>query len=392
MWLVAITIILLRFLNYDYFGLLLSVKQTVSKTRPLFQKSIAVGVTLVFQSVTFMFMQLVMLMFSRALSLLFGVTVYPVKASEGWNCPYEGETMSIFIGRLFLIIMGLLAMIVTFLCANGHFLGRMPIVGIFARQCNLDLSGLDPDAADEDAGKLMRWEATLGMLPTTLGFWFDSWNIKGYLIEERARIYADQLRYPIECPHCGTRHIPYEDVIRATSMQISLAWQLFPFVGPLLGKLAEHTNNPPLFYRGTVLKCMWADANVNKVAEEKGRKMSGASSAKYYFVLALAYFKDRAVPLLQRAVRVGMYVAIVYFTYHINKQNLEKMALQMFQFVFLLATLAGYLEALIPLLALLALAAAFFMVKKGIADAKSKKTKFSSTADRVEAKDWGKPS
>merc|ERR1711974_169899 len=100
----------------------------------------------------------------------------------------------------------------------------------------------------------------------------------------------------------------YSEMMRATAMQVSLAWQLFPFIGPIVGKLAEHANNPPTYYRGTTLKCFWPSPNLDEVKSHHDRKMSNRSKVIYYEMLTVAFVKDRFIPIMQRFSGVGMYV------------------------------------------------------------------------------------
>merc|ERR1719428_1352957 len=87
----------------------------------------------------------------------------------------------------------------------------------------------------------------LAMLPTALGIWIDKWNVSGYLIELRAKVYAKQFGMTKPCEICGEVHIPYEEVMSATAKQVGLTWQMVPG-GIIIGKAAEYMNSPPLFY------------------------------------------------------------------------------------------------------------------------------------------------
>ena len=69
-------------------------------------------------------------------------------------------------------------------------------------------------------------------------------------MEERAKVYGEQLQDPQPCLRCGQLHIPDDHVMRATGKQVSLAWQIVLF-GVVLGKAAEYLNDPPLYYPGT---------------------------------------------------------------------------------------------------------------------------------------------
>lgn len=386
MWLVAISVVLIRSLNYDYFGLLMAARQTTLNTRPMFQRIVAVITCLTFQSCVYMGLQVAMLMFSRALSLLSGVQMTSTEASEGWHCPYDGEAMSIVIGRIFLIISASAAILVTFVAANGHLLGRKQIVGHFGQQCGLDLDALHDTGESLDNPKLLRTTSFLSIFPTSLGFWFDWWNVEGYQIETRSRVYADQLGFPIPCPHCGTTHMPYEYVMRATALQVSLAWQLIPFIGPIIGKLAERCNNPPFYYRGTKLKCFWPEKNLAAVRQLQEHKSSFGFKIKYGCALAVAFIKDYGLPTLGRVAAVAVYVTTVYCTYTIDKENLETLGALMFNLVFALSFLAGYLLDFLPYIVLLILGAAVGMLGKSVQHAAVASNKFSSTASNITEK------
>merc|ERR1719498_1485533 len=127
---------------------------------------------------------------------------------------------------------------------------------------NIDLSDLDPDNKaddDEEAGVdgFMRTDVLFAMLPTTFGLWFDSWNVKAFLVDERARIYAKKFKDPQYCTYCGFVHVPYEELVKSTSKTVSLCWQLFPLIGIVMGKVTEYCNFPPLYYRGKVMPCLY---------------------------------------------------------------------------------------------------------------------------------------
>jgi len=126
----------------------------------------------------------------------------PFKESKGWTCPYKGDYISVLTGRIFLSAMAAITLIITFLCANGHFMGQEYIVKDFGKQIDMDLSKLDPDTKLE-GGSIIRTGQFFSMIPTTLGIWIDGWNVKGLLLKERAMIYAEELRVPTICPECG---------------------------------------------------------------------------------------------------------------------------------------------------------------------------------------------
>eukprot|EP00913_Durusdinium_trenchii_P016571 g15576.t1 len=143
---------------------------------------IAVGATVGVQSVFFIGMQSLMLVCTRSLSL---IEFDPFKESTGYTCPYPDDYISVMTGRMFLLVMALIIAIITFLCANGHFMGQEYILRDFGKQVDMNLGKLDPDKK-LDGGSIIRTQQFFSMIPTTLGIWIDGWNVKGLLLKERA--------------------------------------------------------------------------------------------------------------------------------------------------------------------------------------------------------------
>jgi hypothetical protein len=190
MWLVAVTMVLVRWLNYDMFGIFTASKNVVKQTRPMFQKACGTGTMLGVQSGMFFFMQCVMLLFARSLTL-----VNPLEESnQQWTCPYEGDAMSILVGRILLTVAAVVACLMTFLCANGHFMGQDYIVAEYAHWIDMNLTGLDPDGVG-DSGGFVKFDSFMAMIPTTFGIWIDRWNVHGYMIKKRAEISLKNLIY-----------------------------------------------------------------------------------------------------------------------------------------------------------------------------------------------------
>ena len=45
--------------------------------------------------------------------------------------------------------------------------------------------------------------------------------------------------------------------MKSTAKTISLCYQLLPVIGIVLGKVTEYCNDPPVFYRGETMKCLY---------------------------------------------------------------------------------------------------------------------------------------
>lgn len=346
-FLIVIALLMVRWLNYDYFGLLTAAKYSAQKTRPTFQKTMAVGATTGVQSVFFIGMQCMMLVCTRAISL---VEMDPFKESKGWTCPYPDDYISVLTGRIFLSGMAIITLIITFLCANGHFMGQEYIVRDFSKQIDMDLGKLDPDTKLE-GGSIIRTGQFFSMIPTTLGIWIDGWNVKGLLLKERAILYAEELRVPTVCPECGFAHVPYFELMKSSGRQLSLAYQIIPF-GAVIGKASERFNNPPLLYWGTELKCLNSMPTLDGVRSMEGRKMTAAQAAKFKTQMGVAFMKDRGVPALQRLAAVAMYLTMLIFTMLLTKENVEDMGVVMFQFITMIAYSKAVCEILLPVLCL----------------------------------------
>jgi len=346
MWLIAVTLLLIRWLNYDFFGIFVASKQVVTLTRPIFQKSIGLGFVQSFQGGLFLFMQCIMLLFTRALKL-----VNPLEeANQQWNCPYDGDIMSTIVGRTFLIGAAFVALVVTFLCANGHFMGQDYIVGEFSQWIGMDLSGLDPDGTGVD-GSMIRFDTFLAMIPTTFGVWMDRWNVRGYLIYERADVYADQLDLPFTCQVCGEAHVPYHDVMAATGRQLSLAWQLIP-AGALVGKACEYLNNPPLLYCGSALRCYHEHKHMKHTLEGIPKKLTSNQSIVVWGTLSVAFLKDKLFPFLLRLSCAATYGVLVYYSIMIKEQNMDSMSRECFTILLILSAVRAAAEYFLPALVL----------------------------------------
>merc|ERR1719183_2135693 len=211
------------------------------------------------------------------------------KSNQQWTCPYGDDFMSVLVGRVLIICAAAAALVVTFLCANGHFLGQDYIVREYSQWIDMNLTGLDPDGVG-DGGGFIRFDTLLAMIPTTLGIWIDGWNVRGYLIKERALVYAEEMELPVECAICECAHVPYNEVMRASGMQLSLAYQLAP-CGAIIGKACEYLNNPPLFYFGKELRCFHAHKHMAYAMEGVPKKLSTYQFFVVSGTLFLAFLK-----------------------------------------------------------------------------------------------------
>eukprot|EP00928_Gymnodinium_smaydae_P013283 TRINITY_DN1485_c0_g2_i1.p1 TRINITY_DN1485_c0_g2~~TRINITY_DN1485_c0_g2_i1.p1 ORF type:complete len:2455 (-),score=332.04 TRINITY_DN1485_c0_g2_i1:104-7468(-) len=350
MWLITITIVLIRWFNYDFFGLLAATKAVVEKTRPTFQSKLYVAYVLGLQSGMFLLMQCTLLLFSRAVVL---VNVNPFQSSTRWNCPYPGEDAAIYVGRVFLVVVATVAITVTFFCANGHFLGQSYVVKAFSQRVGIPLTKLDRRQPPE--GGVFRWDTMLSFIPTTFGIWIDGWNVRGYFIKERAAVYAKEMQYPEICQKCGVAHVPYHEIMRATSRQLSLAYQLIPG-GALIGKGCEYINNPPLLYCGTRLACYHDTPNIDRAKEDMPKKMGcGKVCLKMNATYFCAWVQDRGVSILRRMFSIAIFSFLLYFTLSVNEDNLKLMVSLAVYVMLILTQLAAFSEFALPALMALGL-------------------------------------
>jgi hypothetical protein len=351
MCLISITLLLIRWINYDYFGLFTVGKLTIAKTRPQFQKSTMTAVLVGTQAVMFTVMQMIMLLFARAVTL---VNITPWQTQQEWNCPYEGEHLSIYIARVFLFFTVFLSCAVTILCADGHFLGQKFLTQDFSRKIEIELHTLEENV--EPGNLPIRSRDWLCIIPTMFGIWMDGWNVRGFLIKERATKYATEMKYPEICPHCSEAHVPYFEVMRATSMQLSLCFQLIPF-GAVFGKGIEYMNNPPLLYTGSSLKCFNVSENMRMAREGMPKKLPmGREGFKFQLALFIAACKDYLLPFLKRCISIATYVILIAFTFFVSQDNLQTMVRFLFQAVIALSMFKAAFEFALPIALTIALA------------------------------------
>merc|ERR1719482_1573633 len=172
-------------------------------------------------------------------------------------CPWNDQ-LTMIISRGMISVLGIVAYIAFIASANGHFLGQDYLLDSLMMQIDMDLGDLDPNDDDvEGLASLMRTDVFAAMIPSTFGLWFDNWNVKAFLMRERAFLYAEKFRDPQVCTFCGVVHVPYEELVKATAKTISLCWQLIPLVGIVFSKWTEYANFPPLYYRGKAMPCLY---------------------------------------------------------------------------------------------------------------------------------------
>ncbi|KAF4715893.1 hypothetical protein FOZ63_021394 [Perkinsus olseni] len=342
--LTIVSMVLIRWLNYDFFGLYVASKYSIKPTRPRCQKILMLAVLSGCRAVVFAAAQCMMLLFYRSL-----VITNPFSTKD-WMCPWD-DTLTMLLGRGMILVIAVGSLVLFFLCANGHFMGQDYVVAPIADWLQMDLSDLDPDGSDS----VIRWDVALAMLPTSFGLWYDDWNVKAYLVKERAHVYAGKLKNPQPCQVCGEIHTPYDEVMRETGRMVSLCWQLLP-LGILVGKAAEYLNNPPLYYKGTVLPCLAGRQPPPPPEEGLDPDASRKDRIYYNFSLFTRWFMRKGVLYLRRAFAILLLLLVILLPFILTKTNLNTLANPMFAMAMLLGLIKALFDALIPIL-LLALVA-----------------------------------
>jgi len=325
-----------QWLNYDLFGLFAAARQSVKKTKPECQRLLTDGTVLASLSFQFGMIQCAMLLFTRALQL-----ASPFE-TRVWMCEYDDFTAKI-IGRVFIMLAALFGMFFVFLCSNGHFLGQDYLTRDIARRLKVNLEGLDPDGIGPTGG-WVRWTVAFSAIPTTFGMWLDRWNVRGYLVKERAEVYAEQLQDPQPCKYCGQVHVKYERIITATARQLSLALQILPY-GTLLGKAAEYCNEPPLIYWGEKLTCLKPKL-ANEPRPDLGSK-SVSTKILLFTADACALFIEWGIPLLRRLCTLALYGMVLLATFTLTEENLLEWGQEVIWYAFVIAFLKAALELLL---------------------------------------------
>ncbi|KAF4683663.1 extended synaptotagmin-like protein [Perkinsus olseni] len=303
--LTIVSMVLIRWLNYDFFGLYVASKYSIKPTRPRCQKILMLSVLSGCRAVVFAAAQCMMLLFYRSL-----VITNPFSTKD-WMCPWD-DTLTMLLGRGMILVIAVGSLVLFFLCANGHFMGQDYVVAPIADWLQIDMSDLDPDGSDS----VIRWDVALAMLPTSFGLWYDDWNVKAYLIKERAHVYAGKLRK----------------------------------------SSALYLNNPPLYYKGTALPCLAGRQPPPPPEEGLDPDASRKDRICYNFSLFTRWFMRRGVLYLRRAFAILLLLLVVLLPFILTKSNLNTLANPMFALAMLLGLIKALFDALIPIL-LLALVA-----------------------------------
>jgi len=333
--LVMVLVTLTKFLNYDFFGLFAAARQCVKSTRPACQRLLFQGLIMAAMSLTFGTIQCAMVLFSRALKV-----ANPFREAA-WACEWN-DFMALLMGRALILISAVVGLVLFFLCANGHFMGQDYIVKPVARFLDMDLDALDPDGGGPDGG-LFQCSVFLSIVPTVGGVWMDWWNVKGFLVQERAEVYAEEMHDPQQCIACGGYHVKYNNIMTATGRQISLACQILPF-GILIGKASEYLNDPPLVYIGHRLKCCCLKPSY---LEQRPNLGKGKLELKSLLALAdcLTLIMEYGLPLFRRLVSILLYAFMLVGVFGITESNLIEMGATVISAAFYLAFLKGCGEA-----------------------------------------------
>jgi hypothetical protein len=253
MMITAVTTAIFVWLNYDQFGLFAAGKRATRSTKALVNKMIRTVTIGAATSVVFGLTQCMVLMLQRALGMTWNVN------RDAWMCPWN-DWRTMIISRGMISVLGVVAYVAFLISMDGHFLGQDYLLEELMVQLDIDLTELDPGGEDADGNHentMMRTDVWMAFIPTTFGLWFDDWNVKGFLMRERAYLYAEKFRDPQVCTYCGVVHLPYEELVKATAKTMSLCWQLMPLVGIIFAKLTEYANFPPLYYRGKAMPCLY---------------------------------------------------------------------------------------------------------------------------------------
>jgi len=339
--LIMVLVAVCQWLNFDFFGLYTAARQVVKTTRPECQRSFAQGAVLFCFSITFGAIQCAMVLFSRAVSI-----ANPFKFST-WACQWD-DFWAYIIGQALIAITSVIGIVLFFLCVNGHFMGQDYILKPLGDFLHMDLSELDPDGVGESGG-VFRWDVFLSSFPTLFGVWIDRWNVRGYLVEERSRIYAEKLGDPQPCMYCGKTHVKYVNIMVATGRQVSLAFQLMPY-GMLIGKAAEYLNDPPLIYIGTRLGCI---SPVQTQAEKTAPLLSKGTLGTKLLVLVAklcALCADWGLPLLRRFLTLALYGLVLVGVFAFNEENLVELGRPVIVAAVVLALMKSASESLLETL------------------------------------------
>ncbi len=317
----TIVLVLIKFLNYDYFSLYAAARHTVTTTKPSCQRLLCLVGGFGAEAAVFVGVQC-----SLVAITMFKDLALPIP--QNWMCPWDDSIVT-FVGLFMIYSLILITLLMVILCANGHFYGQDYIVGPVGRRLGMNLNKLDPDGTGPSGG-MIQSDILMASVPTVVGAWVDSWNVKAFLMVERAKIYAEEMRVPHKCENCYEIHVPYADIIRAQSRNVSLSLQALPF-GLILGKLCEYMNYPHIYYRGKLMKCL------GKV------KHSRRSEYAFFGQLMELYFPFSAA-LLSFIMWIQLNVTILVMT----SANLKTVSFNSFLAALIFAFLKGLIVSFGP--------------------------------------------
>jgi hypothetical protein len=339
MMITAVTSAIFVWLNYDQFGLFASGKRTVRSTKALTNKTLRTVLITGSMSIVFALTQCMVLMLQRALAMAFSVD------PSAWMCPWPDE-LTMIISRGMISVLGIVAYIAFIASANGHFLGQDYLLDSLMIQIDMDLSDLDPNAEDETGlSSFMRTDVFAAMLPSTFGLWFDNWNVKAFLMRERAFLYAEKFRDPQVCTFCGVVHVPYEELVKATAKTISLCWQLIPLVGIVFSKWTEYANFPPLYYRGKAMPCLYTQDLFTYSSYPELPPLTRFATPQTRIFRIFATISSYAIRYhlwwLRALLSMGLFVIALLFVFIIDPSNISVRGPILFWSGFIVALVKG---------------------------------------------------
>eukprot|EP00927_Polykrikos_kofoidii_P034351 TRINITY_DN29159_c0_g1_i2.p1 TRINITY_DN29159_c0_g1~~TRINITY_DN29159_c0_g1_i2.p1 ORF type:complete len:1404 (-),score=260.11 TRINITY_DN29159_c0_g1_i2:78-3863(-) len=332
--LIAVLTATCRWLNYDFFGLFAGARQTAKTTRPECQRTLVIGLVVLALSLTFGSIQCFMVLFSRSAAM-----ANPFRQSI-WMCEFDDRS-ALYTGRVLILTATAVGCVLFFLSINGHFMGQDYLIEPLGKYLGLDLSELDPDGK----GGLFTCDVFFGVVPTIGGIWADFWNVKAYIVKDRARIYAKQLRDPQGCLHCGEVHVKYSLLMVASGRQASLASQIFPY-GTIVGKASEYLNDPPLIYVGKALSCA-APSSLPAHSRPKLHRSMFLTKALMMVAEVCSVIIDFVLPLAKRGLSLGIYVYILRGTFEITDDNLLDLGRYLINTAFYMALAKAACESVV---------------------------------------------
>ena len=133
--------------------------------------------------------------------------------------------------------------------------------------------------------------------------------------------------------------------MKSTAKTISLCYQLLPVIGIVLGKVTEYCNDPPVFYRGKTMPCLYTQDMYSYASYPEppllAKKTSGAKKMKRVLQMQLSKFVRTIVGPLRAILNLFLFGDILYFVFFVNKANLEDRALFLMAIAFIVAQVKG---------------------------------------------------